>query len=413
MQGKQLYSSLEITNDEIRLLVAEYYMSRFNVLRSESISINQAINNNKVIEKPQVVKATIVKLLNNAEKALSLKIKKVILCIPSVDVKCIKKRVNVGIEEGSRKILHSHVRMGLEKAIASEQVQSHEFVNVGSIKYIVSGISSRTIPVDERAEMLTMDVDLLFVNKDIVYSYVMCLESCGVSVLDICLDSYAMAEESVTLENSMDKFIVLADLQKNDTTLSLYHKGRLLECESFKLGYGGWVDELHYRHHLAKSEAYAMVMENAFEESGIYDDNVAYIWMDREEQKKLTKKQIYETIEERVKKWLAMLNETCEPLKEMGNSKLILSGKGADIIGLRSVLTGLLLPSQIYVPTTLGAREGKYAVCLGAMYCTRKWLEIKNVNEVSIEYSNLIAREVKREDEVGFTKKLKNILQVK
>lgn len=413
MQGKQLYSSLEITNDEIRLLVAEYYMSRFNVLRSECIGINQAINNNKMIDKPQVVKASIVKLLNNAEKALSLKINKVILCIPSVDVKCIRKRVNVGIEEGSRKILHSHIRMGLEKAIASEEIQSHEFVNVGSIKYIVSGISSRTMPIDERAEMLTMDVDLLYANKEIVHSYVMCLESCGVSVLDICLDSYAMAEESVTLENSMDKYIVLADLQKNNTILSLYHKGRLLECENFKLGYGSWINELHARHRLAKEEAHAMIMENCFEESGIYDDNVAYIWMDREEQKKLTKIEIYSTVEERVKRWLSVINETCEPLKEMGNSKLVLSGKGADIIGLRSVLSGLVLPSQIYVPSTLGIREGKYAICLGAMYCARKWLEMKNVKDVSIEYNNLIARDVKREDEIGFTKKLKNILQVK
>lgn len=413
MQGKQLYSSIEITNDEIRLLVGEYYMSRFNVLRSEFVPIHQAINNNRMIEKPQIVAAAIVKLLNNAEKALALKINKVILCIPSVDVKCIRKRVNVAIEEGSKRIMMSHVRLGLEKAIASEESQSHEFVNVGSVKYIVSGISSRSVPLDEKADLLTMDVELLFAKREIVYSYVKCLESCGVSILEICLDSYAMAEESVTLENSMDKYIVLVDLQKTDTTLSLYHKGRLLECERLKTGYQTWINELHRRHHLSYVEAEAMVMENCFEEKGIYDDIVSYIWVDRDEQKSLTKKQIYDTVEERVKYWISTVNETCDPLRTIESSKIVLSGRGADIVGLRSVLTGLGLPSQIYIPNTLGIREGRYTVCLGAMYCTRKWLETKNQKEVSIEYNNLIAREIKREDEIGFTKKLKNILQVK
>ena len=35
MQKKQFFASLEIAEEEIRLLVAEYHMSRFNVLRSE------------------------------------------------------------------------------------------------------------------------------------------------------------------------------------------------------------------------------------------------------------------------------------------------------------------------------------------------------------------------------------------
>lgn len=412
MQGKQLYASLEITEDEILLLVGEYYMSRFNILRSDCIKINQAINNKK-IEKPQVINAAITKLLNNAEKALSLKIKKVILCIPSVDVKCVKKRVNVAIEEGSRKILMSHVRNGLEKAIKYESSDTHEFVNVGSIKYIVGGISSRTLPLDERTDLLTMDVDMLFANKDIVYSYVMCVEAAGVSVLDICLDSFAMAEETASLENSMDKYVVLADLQKKDTILSLYYKGRLLECESIGMGYQSWINELHRRHRLSVVESEAMLLENCFEEKGIYDDIVSYIWMDRDEQKQLTKKQIYNTVSERVEAWLKVVNETCEPIKDFGNSKFVISGKGADIVGIHSVLRGLILPSQVYVPSSVGAREAKFTACLGAMYCTKKWQDIRNVKDVSIEYNNLIAREVKREDEAGFTKKLKNILQVK
>lgn len=412
MQGKQLYASLEIADDEIRLLVGEYYMSRFNILRSDSVKINQAIINS-VIEKPQAVNAAIVKLLANAEKALALKIKKVILCIPSANVRCIKKKVNVAIEEGSRKILMSHVRKGLVKASEHECGDAYEFINFGAIKYIVGGISSRTIPLDEKADVLTMEVDLLYAKKEIVYSYVMCVESCGISVMDICLDSFALAEESAALEKSMDKLVVLADLQKNDTILSLYYKGRLLECERLGKGYQNWINQIHRKNRLSYQEAEAILLENCFEEKGIYDDIVSYIWMDREEPRQLTKKDTYENVKESVIEWVSEINEACSSLKENGKAVFVLCGKGADIVGIKSVVDNIILPSQIYIPSTIGAREGRYASCLGAMYCVKRWQEIKNQKEVCIEYNNLIAREVKREDDSGFTKKLKNILQVK
>lgn len=227
MQRKQLYASLEISEDEIRLMVGEYHMSRFNILKIETMKCN-AIRNSR-IEKPQVVTATIVKLIHDVEVAMGLKLKSVILLIPSVNVKSVKRRVNIEIEEGSRKIMYSHIRAGLEKALDYHIEDKYEFVNVGSIKYIVGGISSRLMPIDEKAERLTMDVDLLYADRDIVYSYVSCVEKAGISVLDICLDSFALAEESAALENSMNKYIVLLDLEKMNTNLSLYYKGRLME----------------------------------------------------------------------------------------------------------------------------------------------------------------------------------------
>lgn len=412
MQIKQLYASLEIAEDEIRLLVSEYYMSRFNVLRSETMKIMNAINN-KRIEKPQVVSATIRKLIHNAEEALGLKIKKVVLVIPSLDVRCVKRRVNVAIEEGSRKILMSHVRSGLVKAIDIEVDDAHEFVNVGSIKYIVGGISSRTIPLDERCDQLTMDVDLLYADKEMVYSYVSCVEKTGISVLDICLDSFAMAEETACLENSMDKIVILCDLQKNDTVLTLYNKGRLLETVNLKTGYGEWIDKIHRSYHLSGTECEAMVMENCFDEQGLYDDIVCYMWMARGESRLLTKEQIFQCVKPEVETWVNVVNDTCEPIMESNKCKLLLGGIGADIVGIESVLKGLHVVSQIYIPSTIGVREGKMTTCLGALYCVKKWQNIKNSNEVCIEFNNLTAREMEREDEAGFTKKLRNILQVK
>lgn len=410
MQNKQLFASLEIAEDEIRLLVAEYHMSRFNILRSDIQKCNGV--KNKRIEKPQTVSAAIIKIIRNAEEALGMKIKSVILTIPSVDVKCIRRRINVATEEGSRKILLSHIRKGLKKAVEFEAEDGYEFVNVGSIKYIVGGISSRKMPLDERAEVLTMDVDLLYANKDIVYSYVMCVEKAGISVLDICLDTYAMAEESVALENSVDKFMILLDLSRFTTTLSLYHKGSLAGVDSIDMGYESWANALRRKFHLSMKECQEIIMDNCFADNGQYDDNVSYIWLDHDESKQITKKQIYETAFDEVKNWLTVINGACQTIAENGSTKLILTGQGADIVGISSLTKLISVPAQVYVPTTIGARKSSYTATLGALYCVKKWLYIQNTNDTCVEVSNLTPREREREDQNAFTKKLKNILLI-
>lgn len=408
MQKKQLFASLEIAEDEIRLLVGEYYMSRFNILRFDVQKCAGVSNRN--IEKPQLVSATITKMIRNAEDGLGMKIKSVILTIPSVDVKCVRRRVSVPIEEGSRKILLSHIRKGLEKATEYEGEEKYTFVNVGSIKYIIGGISSRTMPLDEKAELLTMDVDLLFANKDIVYSYVMCVEKAGLSVLDICLDSYAIAEESAALENSMDKYVLLLDLSKYSTTLSLYYKGNLIGNDREKLGYEKWIQAVHKKFHLSIKECEEIILENCFLENGQYDESVSYIWLDHEESKQVTKEEVYNAVYDEMKHWINTINEASSFVEKSGECKLILTGQGADIVGISSLTKMFSIPAELYVPTTLGARKSSLTAVLGALYCVKKWQYIKNDNDTCVEVSNLTPREREREDQSAFTKKLKNIL---
>lgn len=408
MQKKQLFASLEIAEDEIRLLVGEYYMSRFNVLRSDVQKCSGV--SNRQIEKSQVVSATITKVIRNAEEALGMKIESVILTIPSVDVKCVRRRVNVPIEEGSRKILLSHIRKGINKVIEYDGEENSTFVNVGSIKYITGGITSRTMPLDERAENLTMELDLLYVNKEIVYSYVMCVEKVGLKVLDICLDSYAMAEESAALENSMDKYIVLLDLSRFSTNISLYHKGNLVGNDYGKIGYESWIQALRKKFHLSIKECEELIFENCFLENGQYDESVSYIWLDHGESKQITKKEVYETVYDEMKNWITTINEACSFVRQNGECKLILTGQGSDIVGISSLTKLLDVPAELYFPSTLGARKSCFTATLGALYCVKKWQYIRNENETCIEISDLTPREREREDQSAFTKKLKNIL---
>lgn len=422
MQLKQLYATLEFADNEVRLLVVEHYMSRFNVLKVDRVKTD-CIKHKRIV-KPQVLSSIVTKIVKNAEQALGLKINSLVLCIPSEDVKSLRKRINVTIED-DKKIEMSHIRMGLSKAIHTVYDSSFEFVNLGSITYTLGGISSRTVPIGEKCEHLIMDIELIYANKEIVHSYVQCVEDAGVGVFDICLDSFALAEESAMLEKSMDKAMVLIDLQKEQTVLSLFFKGRMLECGIVPIGYGTWIQDLHQTYNLNVDECEKLLKDTCFDEKGIYDDMISYIWLDKEQQKEVNKKSLYACVEKNVHEWVAQVNEICDPIIAQSNSKCILTGDGADIVGIHSVLTYVNMENELYIPTTIGAREGKLAACLGASYCVKRIMSFNEKIEPGVidlgETPNIPLSkqrkpkvkdgESKEVEELGFTKKLRNILQ--
>lgn len=407
MPAKQYYASIELTEDELRLIVGEFYMSRFNILKVERAKTS-GIRNKAIVDRDSV-SASLVKMVEDVEKSLGFRIKSVILCIPSFRVKCVKRRVNVPIEEGTRRIRIAHARIGIEKAMETFKLDSYELVNIGSVKYINSGISSRSIPLDEQADVLTMDIDFICADQKMVHSYVTCIESAGINVQDICLNNYAIAEESAILESSMDKYVVLANFEKEDTELSLFHKGRLIGCESMGYGYGRLIDTIRRRYHLSYKECQNLLKESAIYASKDLNDSIVYIYTDHEEHKHISRNDLYETIVEDLHGWIKDINTANEMIAENG-SKLMISGSGADIVGLDVIVNMFNMEANIYDPTTIGVRKGCYGAVLGAIYYHRKWQTLLNNEESGIEYTSVSNRQVKKDDENAFTKKLKNIL---
>lgn len=412
MQSKELYASIELAEDELRLIVGELFMSRLNVLKYERVKMSGITNG--IITDADSVSASIVKAMYDAEKTLGYKIKSVILCIPSNHVKCIKRRVSVPIGEGSKRIRVYHAKQGLAKVIDDIKMNDNNmsFVNVGSIKYINGGITSRSIPVDEQADVLKMDIDLLLVDRNIVYSYVNAVELSGLKVLDVCLDSYAIAEESAILENSVDQYIILNTFEKNETTLTLFYKGRLVGSEGMGYGYNRFIQSIKRKYHLSYKECLRLLKECSIYNENEINGSIVYLYLEHNERKQITRQDIYECVRADFEKWCQDLNELNAPIIESGKTKMIISGSGADIIGLDILIKEGLFEceSEIYVPETIGVRRGCYSAALGAIYAHNKWAELLGNTSSEIEITREEIRKMKNDEENAFTSKLKSFL---
>ncbi|WP_416325039.1 cell division protein FtsA [[Eubacterium] hominis] len=414
MFRKEIYAAVEIADHEIRLIVGEFFDTRFNILRVERTMI-KGVENKRITNEQDVVNG-IRKVVKQANDALGFTIERVLLAIPSVNVERHNKRVNVYPEGGSKRIRLSHIQGGLNEAITYKPNPDLELVNVGCIKYITNGITSRKMPIDESADMMIMDIDLLYADKEIVYSYARCVEKAGLEILDVCLDSYAIAQEAAVFEQTVDKYVVLIDIARQNTTLSLFTHGKLVNCEVLADGYGKWLTSLHDDYHLQEHIGFRLMQNTCNLLDDVVKDNVIYIWSEGGMQKQITEKGVQEAVVPYITSWVETVNEACAPIIESGDVRYLITGEGCEIQSLQQLLPVFNAKATVYVPQTIGARDCSLVTCLGLFYSWKEALNIRKDERISCDMNEMesavesVTKKSTVDDEGGFTKKLKSIL---
>lgn len=413
MKRKQIFAALEIADHEVRLIVGEFHETRFNILRVERVKTTGIIN--KVVVDEQNIVGAVMKAVKNASTVLGYKIERVLLAIPSIDVTRFNKKVNVFVEDGSKRVRLSHIQSGINEAISYKPDQDLELVNIGCIKYITNGITSRKMPLNEVCDVVTMNIDLLYANKEIVYSYARCAEKSGLEIIDICLDSYAIAEEAAIFEQTVDKYVILIDLERQNTTLSLFTHGKLVNCEVLDSGYGNWLAPLKDKYNLPIDVGFRLIQNTCALEEKEVGDATVYIWSEAGTSRQISERDVYKCVIDPINEWIQMINETCQPIIDSGNVRYVLTGEGLEIQEIEKMAKELNAQSQVYVPQTIGARDCGLVTCLGLFYSWKSQLAIRKDERTSCDQRDVEkavegASKPTVDDESGFTKKLKSML---
>lgn len=414
MAIKEIFASVEINDHEVRIVVGEFFETRYNILRVERAGIS-GVKRKRIIDEQNVANG-IIKALKQVEDNLGYHIERVLLIVPSVNVKRVCSSVNVEVEAVSKRIRLGDIQRGRNEAIKHREDSDLVLVNVGTTKYITNGITSRKMPLNELCDEFTMDVDLLFADREVVYSYARCIEKAGLEILDICLDSYAIAQEAAIFEQTLDKYVILVNIERETMTLSLFTHGRLMSSRLIEKGYSVFFDRLKRECGFTNNVAYRLAQNTCrFVESEARDTTI-YIYSEQGQQRLLTEKEVAAYIETPIRNWIKEINGICQEIVESGNVKYILVGEGMELLSMPQLLDDLNAPWQIYVPQIIGARDSALTSSLGAFYSWKEQLEIKNDNRCSCAQQEvekvMDALRLKANENVegGFTKKLKKIL---
>ena len=413
MSKKRVYANLEIADQEVRLVVLEVFESRYNVLRKEIVACPGVIGS-KIIDEAAVVTA-IREATRRAQVALGYRIERVLLLIPSVNVKRSMQKVHVQIEDGTRSIRLFHIQQGYQKAIQKRLGDDVEFVNINRIEYIVNGNRTSKIPLGEECDGFYMDVDLLYADRNVLYSFARCVEQANLEILDLSIDTYACGQETAALMQSDDRSIIQIALEANHTSMSFFAQQKLMSVADIKKGYKWFISPIQEKYQLSDEVCYRL-LENLFsskeEENG---DIVIFIEQKENVRVDLTAREVAEVVLPRMRKWIDEINAACEPIVCQGKSKYILIGKGSNIPIMTEFEEKFNATAIVYDPTSVGARDSSLIGDLGMTYVWQDVNRIRHDDRISVNNNELEAsidsiRHHSKDGEGGFTRKIKSVI---
>ena len=410
MAQKQIQASVQIADHEIRLVVGEFHENHLNILRVERVKHN-GVRNQNIVHETSVIDA-LKKAIENASNVLGYKIERVLLVVPSVQMKKMNGKVNVNVK--SRKIQLSDIQTGINDIITSEHDENLELVNIGGIKYIINGISTRKLPLNEECDQFMMDLDLFYCEKTTLYAYANVVEKAGLEIMDICLDAYAIGEEAALFEQAISNYIILVNFERQTTTLSLFSHGKLLNSEVLEEGYGEWVSSLVDLTGLKSDACVRLLTDNAALEEKDYSLDPVFLWYKDNEDRTLSLSEIHEAVKPAALKWFNTMKEVCEPILNANGGQIVVTGAGVELAGMSDAVKMIHEKASVYVPQTIGARDGSLSSVLGMFYAYREINMIRNskllVSDEQAINESLKANKNHGNEENGFTKKLKSII---
>ena len=407
--NKQIYAALELCESEIKILVGEYFNTRFNIIRAEKYPTN-AISDFKVVN-AEALSADIRQAIKETSAKVGADIKEVILVLPAYNFKRFPLHSKVIIDDGIVK--KEDIARSISNSLRSTVDKDVMVVNPMIVKYTINGITTRRLPENESCSEVIVDIDLLCADINVCFNYVSAVENGGVKVLDIVLNTYAVAREAALFEESLSRPVIVLDVGRSCTYLSLLSKGKLVSTEIVFDGLNSMINRVYRTYNMPYNDIAKLVKYSVNFESQ-YPDDIVYAWSEGSGTKTITTRNLNEAAEKPLNALCDKLFTMCKPIIDTGAS-VVICGEGQQMSAFESTFRKKAdCEVKTYVPDTIGVRDPSYAALYGAFFVYRDKVLMNDLDVCCIDllkYDELIDQKELDQEGETITTKIKNLFK--
>ena len=424
MNEKQIFAALELADQEVRLVVGEFFNTRFNIIKVERVPCS-GLTYTGITDEEAIV-AAINEAKENAFKRIGAQIKKVILGMPSYRFRKYSFKSTVEVEGIDGTVTVQDVRNAMKKAETMEIGKELALIQTVCVRYTVNGISTRKIPLGERCRQLTVDIDLLCADRKLSYDIVGIVEKAGLEIMDIFLDVYAVGKEAALFEQAVDEQKVILKVERAATTLGLLRQGHLTAARVISAGIGTLASPLVDTYGIKREMSVELLKYSARLNQEACSTNPVHIWAYKNENgesetRTINEQQLVDCVHGNIEIWLDYLQKTCVPILQAGETAVIITGEGGETDGLDELLAKRLgVEVHTYIPETLGGRNAGLTAALGLFYAYKDRLAITGYTDCSLDmdaFEASVAYRDKKSDrdskEDTLTNKIKGLFEGK
>lgn len=360
----QLITSLDIGNEEIKVIVASAFDNKCNVLASTSIR-SLGIKKNTIYNEKKLRESVKLAILKTEEK-IGMKIKEVILLIPS---NTAKMTIETGLVDIKDNIVRgSDIKRVLADAKKDTFDDTRELVSVLPISFTVDDNISVSNPIGEEGNKLFVKAVVSTSLKSEIYPLISIVSSLGISIVDIVHKS--QADYYTVSNNSLDRKLgCVINMGGDVTTVSIFNKGIMIKNSYIPLGSSSVDKDISFVYkvdiktarHL--KETFALAVPR-------YADKYDSIDVVTLENKSITvtQSEISKVIESRLNEILKLAKNEINCLTKREISYIIVVGGISELAGFNYIVEDVLSRNASCLDMQqMGARHNKYTSAFGAI----------------------------------------------
>lgn len=360
----QLITSLDIGNEEIKVIVASAFDNKCNVLASTSIR-SSGIKKNTIYNEKKLRESIKLAILKTEEK-IGMKIKEVILLIPSNTAKMTIETGLVGIKDNI--VRGSDIKRVLADAKKDTFDDTRELVSVLPISFTVDDNISVSNPIGEEGNKLFVKAVVSTSLKSEIYPLISIVSSLGISIVDIVHKS--QADYYTVSNNSLDRKLgCVINMGGDVTTVSIFNKGIMIKNSYIPLGSSSVDKDISFVYkvdiktarHL--KETFALAVPR-------YADKYDSVDVVTLENKSITvtQSEISKVIESRLNEILKLAKNEINRLTKREISYIIVVGGISELAGFNYIVEDVLSRNASCLDMQqMGARHNKYTSAFGAI----------------------------------------------
>ncbi len=407
-ENKPILAALQIEDHQLRFVVGQFFNDVLYIISRQTVAVN-GFDGSGIYDEKILVEA-IKKVKASVETELKTSLEAILLCVPACRFKKEKRAFEILLPEN--KVRYEDVKEIIQGAYNTKVGNDLEIINAICSSYRINGINYPKIPLNEKSEMLSAEVDLLCGDKAAVYDLVRIVEKAGLKVLNIYQDGYAAAYEAALFEQSFNNYVVNIHLEGNHTVYTLIYNGRIISGFSETIGYDQLINPLIKRYGLSYKDGSRLLFRYGIIGEKTAEERIINRWNENNQIKTITYKDIQESIYDECCKMTDGFYTYCSKIISGGTVMTFITGQGANLQNLQECLTSKFnSPVKCYCPDTLGCREPKWTSLLGMLSIYKDNIPLNNKNGECVDlvaYKDNLFPQQEEQQENNFTGKLKN-----
>lgn len=382
---RKIFTALDIGSNTIKVVVGEFIGTKLNILSAVKVTSRGYVNN-YILDKEALI-SRIKEAISKTEEELNIKIRKVILNVPTynLDFKLTDGRVE--LEEN---VVKSNDIVRLLQDVSKNKID-HKNELICTLPIMFKVDDEETInPYGKHGNILYVKSILVSTDKKAIYDLATIVNSCNLDIIDITTtglaDYYNFKSKELDTKN-----IAIVNLGSTTTNISIFSKGIFINNKIIDDG-GFYIDkEIASVYNLKRNETEYLkeklalaVINNADEKETITLTNK------NGEEITVNQYELSKIVSEKMDNLLKIIKKNINLLTKKEISYIIITGGLSEIKDINLLINNVFNKNgKIGKINNLGARDNSYSVALGMLKYFNSKLLLRNR-----EFSSLTEEEI-------------------